>query len=198
MKKGFFVAIEGLDGAGSSTQSRILSEKIAGSVLTKEPCDGTLIGDFIRGILRHKHKTDNTTLQLLFAADRKHHYETVIKPAIEHGKDVVCDRYVFSSMAYGLNNPIEWIGAINSTVPLPDITFYLDVSPRICMERINGSRASTELFEKESYLKQVRKRYIQIAWDPRNKIIVIDGTQPQERVADTIWNAIAKERKINV
>ncbi|MFA5790653.1 MAG: dTMP kinase [Caldisericia bacterium] len=198
MKKGFFVAIEGLDGAGSSTQSRILSEKIAGSVLTKEPCDGTLIGDFIRGILRHKHKTDNTTLQLLFAADRKHHYETVIKPAMDANKVVISDRYVFSSMAYGLNNPVEWIEAINSTVPKPDITFFLDVLPSICMQRINGSRASTELFEKESYLKQVRKRYVQIAQNPDNRIIVIDGTQSQERVASTIWNILVKEFKINV
>ena len=171
-----FVAFEGIDGAGLTTHAR-LTEKFLESrgfrvVLTKEPTDG-LIGGLIRACLRGEWRTDPMTLQLLFAADRCHHVNTVILPALRAGRAVVTDRYVFSSLAYGsLDLDYEWLKVVNSKFPLPDVTFVLDIDPSVAMERIRGDRFAVELFEEVEKLERVRSAYLRIAREFSNVYIV--------------------------
>ena len=154
LAKGHFIVLEGLDGAGSTTQSVLLEQHLRKTgrkpVLTKEPTVG-LIGGLIKAALAGEWKITNGALQLLFAADRAHHIDTLVKPSIEAGRTVISDRYMFSSLAYGAisGTDVEWLIKINSRFPQPDITIFLDVSPQTSVRRITAGRFSAELFEKE-------------------------------------------------
>lgn len=171
-----FVAFEGIDGAGLTTHARMteryLESKGFKVVLTKEPTDG-LIGGLIKACLRGEWKTDPMTLQLLFAADRCHHVSTVISPALRSGRVVVTDRYLFSSLAYGsLNLDYEWLKAVNSPFPLPDLTFILDLDPLEAIKRVREDRFAVELFEEAEKLEKVRKAYLRIAQEYRGVHVV--------------------------
>ena len=101
---GMFIVIEGLDGAGLSTQAGLLNDyflkKSKNVLLTKEPTNG-LIGGLIKAGLKNEWKTDNITLQTLYSADRAHHLATEIEPALKKNIIVICDRYVLSTLAFG-------------------------------------------------------------------------------------------------
>jgi dTMP kinase len=110
-----FIAFEGLDGSGSSTQSRILAEKLEAKghkvLLTKEPTKDTPIGGLIREVLQRKLPATPEGLQFLFSADRAEHLKRDIEPALANGKVVITDRYMFSTIAYGaldIEN-VEWL-----------------------------------------------------------------------------------------
>ena len=162
-----FVVFEGIDGAGLSTHSHLLYEYLLGrgysAVLTKEPTDG-LIGGLIRACLRGEWRTDPLTLQLLFVADRSHHVNNLILPALRQGKIVISDRYMFSSIAYGTVSygDYEWLKLINSRFPVPDVTFVLDVPVEVALQRIRRTRFGFELFE-NARLRRVREVFLKIA-----------------------------------
>lgn len=162
-----FVAFEGIDGAGLTTHARMTEHYLKGkgveTVLTKEPTEG-LIGGLIRACLRGEWRADPMTLQLLFAADRCHHVNTVVLPALKSGRAVVTDRYVFSSLAYGsLDLSYEWLREVNSRFLLPDVTFILDIEPALAIARIKEDRFTVELFEELEKLERVRSAYARIA-----------------------------------
>lgn len=175
-----FVAFEGIDGAGLTTHARLTERYLEGRgfkvVLTKEPTDG-LIGGLIRACLRGEWRADPMTLQLLFAADRCHHVNTVILPALRAGRAVITDRYLFSSLAYGsLDLDYEWLKAVNSNFPLPDVTFVLDVEPGTAIRRIREDRFAVELFEELEKLERVRSAYLRIAGEFRSvHVVETDG-----------------------
>ncbi|HDI74614.1 MAG TPA: dTMP kinase [Thermoprotei archaeon] len=174
--RGFFIAFEGIDGAGLTTQAilleRYLRERGFNVILTKEPTDG-LLGGLIKAALRGEWKTDPATIQLLFAADRSHHVRHHILPALEEGKIVICDRYVLSSLAYGsVDLDYRWLYEINKVFPVPDITIILDLSPQIALSRIARSRFSYELFENSHKLNLVRKNYLKLAGEYGNSVII--------------------------
>lgn len=162
-----FIVFEGIDGAGLSTHSHLLYEYLLergyNVVLTKEPTDG-LIGGLIRACLRGEWKTDPMTLQLLFVADRSHHVNNFILPALERGKIVISDRYMFSSIAYGTVSygDYEWLKMINSKFPIPDIILVLDVPVEVALQRIKRTRFGFELFE-NAKLEEVRNVFYRIA-----------------------------------
>ena len=146
MNKGLFITFEGIDGCGKSTQLNLLYEYLRGKgydvKLTREP-GGSSIGEKIREILLDKSNSDMTdvTEALLYAASRDQHVSTVIKPALEEGKIVLCDRFIDSSEAYqgfGRGLGSEYIHEINGKVMnnLPDITFYFKLSPEEAAKRI--------------------------------------------------------------
>jgi len=171
-----FIVFEGIDGAGLTTHARLterfLEARGIPTILTKEPTDG-LIGGLIRACLRGEWKTNNKTLQLLFAADRSHHVESLILPALRKGKAVVSDRYLFSSLAYGsLSLDYEWLKTINSGFPLPHVTFILDLEPKEAVKRIREDRFAVELFEEHEKLSKVRRAYRRIAEDFENVFII--------------------------
>jgi len=167
-RKGKFIVFEGLDGSGQSTQAEklvsFLKEKKIKAHITKEPTNN-LIGGLIRGRLQGDWKSSPECLQLLFAADRAHHLEKDVVPYLEKGINVVCDRYFFSSIAFGSLeiDDWNWLKEINKRFVNPDIVFYLKTSPSTCIKRITENRFSFELFEKEKKLEKIEKSYDKLA-----------------------------------
>lgn len=199
MKEGYFIAIEGIDGAGLSTQARLLYEKFLEKghpvVLTKEPTDG-LVGGLIKAALRGEWKTDPATLQLLFAADRSHHVNQLVIPALRQGKVVITDRYKYSSIAYGsLNCNKEWLIAVNSLFLKPNVLIVLDVPVEVALERIKVSRFGFELFENNK-LEIVRKNFIQLAQEENGYII--DASQPIAKVHERIIDIVVAEMNVEL
>lgn len=145
-KKGIFISFESLDGAGKSTHVQLLANKLEQRnipyILTKEP-GGTLVGDKIRQLLLDPNNSNMTNMAelLLYAASRTQLVEQIIKPALNEGKMVICDRYVDSSVAYqgyGLDMGADLIAKINNHAIqglFPDITFYLKISPEESLRR---------------------------------------------------------------
>lgn len=194
-KKGKFIVFEGLDGSGQGTQIALLEKhlKTRGKkvFVTSEPSHN-LIGGLLRSLLRAHWKMNNTGMQLLYCADRAHHWEAEVMTALQKGNNVICGRYVFSTVAYGsLNNDIKWLKTLNEKFIMPDITIFLKVSPKECMRRINGSRSSTEIFEKQNKLEKVFKTYLKLATDKKYKnVYAVDGERSIDEVAQDIVEII--------
>jgi dTMP kinase len=198
---GKFIAFEGLDGSGSSTQTSLLhnwlnqtSQKFSlgrpQAHLTKEPTNN-IIGGLIRGQLTSDWKTRPECLQLLFAADRAHHLEKEIIPILKKGLTVISDRYAFSTIAYGASEiqDKDWLVGINKPFILPDLTFFIKVSPKVCLQRIRKNRFHLELFEKEQSLIRVWQTYEELAQQFENSYI-IDGEKPIEEVFEEAKNLV--------
>lgn len=183
---GVFIALEGIDGAGLTTQANLLEQylKLRGynTFLTKEPTNG-LIGGLVRACLRGEWRTSNRVLQLLFTADRAHHLEYEIIPALNSGRIVICDRYMFSTIAYGsLELEYEWLKQLNSKFPVPDLTVIIDVKPETSIMRIRNSRVGYELFEDLGRLENVRKVYVELIVRDFKNIHVVNGEESIDQV----------------
>jgi len=194
---GKLICMEGIDGAGISTQATKLKEFMnkttPGCHFTKEPSNN-ITGGLIRSCLKKEWRVSPATLQILFAADRSHHLETEIEPVLKKGKHVLCDRYILSSLVYGTidNVPLQYLKQLNAPFRRPDITFIIDTHPRIAMERIKKSRFHMELFETEQKLSQVRQNYLQMKnFFPGTH--VIDGNKTINEVFEQIKNVITKK-----
>lgn len=193
--EGKFIVLEGLDGSGISTQTNrlevYLREKGLKTFLTKEPTTG-LIGSLIREALKDDWSTSVKSLQLLFCADRAKHLEDEIEPALKKGRIVVCDRYIFSTLAYGFGAGVDfkWLYSVNRNFRLPDLTIFIDISPDVSMTRIENGRESRELFEKRESLSKVRKAYLNLA--KRFKFKIVNGEQNVEDVSKEIETIVDK------
>lgn len=196
---GKFIVFDGLDGSGLSTQAVKLLNFLnkpeqrhrfghTGAYLTKEPT-WSLIGGLIRSQLTHEWKSNPECLQLLFSADRAHHLEKEIIPLLKKGVIVICDRYLFSTITYGSLEikDRDWLLNLQKKFLLPDLTFFLKVSPKICIERIKKTRYGISLFEKEEILEKVWRNYERLAKEFKN-VYVIDG----ERTVEKIFKEIIK------
>lgn len=187
---GKFIVFEGLDGSGTTTQSellfRYLKEKGKKVYLTSEPTQ-FLIGGLIKSQISGDWKSSAECLQLLFTADRAYHLEKEIIPLLKRGINVICTRYLLSTLAYGgLDLKDEnWLMEINKKFILPDLTFFLKVRPEICLQRIRKERFHRELFERDERLKKIYKNYLKFAKDFKN-IFIIDGEKPIPRVFEEI------------
>jgi len=193
--KGKFVVVEGLDGSGASTQVAMLSEYLASKrykvLVTKEPTNN-LIGGLIRGQLTHEWKSNPECLQLLFAADRSHHIEKEIIPALEKGMIVISDRYMYSSLAFGsIDCDIEWLKSINAKFLKPDVSIILNVPPEVSLERIGHARAGFELFEDKAKLDKVRTAFDMLAKENPH-VKVIDGTMPVNKVSMAVVREVQR------
>lgn len=203
MKKPLFIALEGIDGAGTTTQAHALGSVLrarlsADCVLTHEPSPG-VIGQHIRSILRAPDCVmDERAIALLFAADRLMHYRNTIKPAIERGEWVLCDRYVLSSWVYqseilerlGDHKDYErWIVTLNQFAPLPDLTILLDVNAKVAFDRVHGRTAPQERYELEELQSTLAARYLRTVQKMSN-FVVVDGNAAADSVTEAIWSAI--------
>ena len=195
-QKGKFIVFDSLDGAGNSTQVKLLADylnKIGNKThITKEPTSG-LIGGLIKSQLTHDWKSSPECLQLLFSADRAHHLEKEILPLLEKGINVISDRYFFSTMAFGNLEikDLDWLIEINKKFIFPDLTFFLKVSPKICIQRIKKDRYEVTLFEKEEVLEKVWRNYEKLAKKFKNRnVYIIDGEKPIEEVFSQIKRII--------
>jgi dTMP kinase len=193
--KGKFIVFEGIDGAGLTTQANLLENYLKSKgydvILTKEPTNN-LIGGLIRAALKKEWITSNKTLQLLFSADRAHHLEREIIPALEKGKIVISDRYFLSTIAYGMIEvEKDWLKALNSKFLIPDIIFILDLPVKVALERIGKSRFGFELFEEKGKLEKIRRNFIELSKE-YNNCFIIDASKSIEEVHENIKKIVNK------
>ncbi len=184
--KGKFIVFEGIDGSGTSTQANLLfnylRKKGKKVYLTGEPTS-SLIGGLIKSQIAGDWKSSPECLQLLFTADRAYHLEKEIIPLLKRGINLICTRYILSTLAYGSLEikDEKWLMEINKKFILPDITFLLKVSAKTCIQRIKKERFHKELFEKEDKLKKVFKNYLKFA-KKFQKVYMINGEKPIKEV----------------
>ncbi|UCE15413.1 MAG: dTMP kinase [Candidatus Bathyarchaeota archaeon] len=186
-KKGAFICIEGLDASGKTTQARRLVRELKRrsfkAVYTTEPSPGE-IGEFIRTyVLQRKKRVPIAVEALLFAVDRVDHLERKVKPALQKGKIVVSDRYVYSSLAYqgaaGLD--LNWIEEINRSLVTPDLAIYIDVPPEVVLNRIKRKRS---VMERLLIQRKVMKIYMKFVED--GQLMRVNGNRSKDEVAKDI------------
>lgn len=202
MEKGKFIAFEGIDGSGKSTQiimlQRRLKELGITPYVTMEPTDSP-IGSMIHQIMTGRLKADNRVIAALFAADRLDHLLNEvdgIAAKIENGVTVLSDRYYFSSYAYhSVDVPMDWVISTNEqsrAILKPTVTVFIDIDPDAALERIARNRFHTELYEKKSRLIQVRENYKLAFEKMKNEetYIIVDGSQSPENISAEIWDRV--------
>ena len=193
---GKFIVLEGIDGAGKSTQADLLEYFLKNTlhrkVHTSSEPTASLIGGLIRSQIAGDWKTSNECLQLLFSADRLYHLEKEIIPMLEQGIDVVCDRYFFSTVAYGAvtTGELDWLINVNSKILLPDVIFLLKVASQTGIERIHTNRHGIKLFDRADFLSKVEKNMEILAQQFSDISVVIDGEQSIGKVTKDIQEAL--------
>ena len=204
MTSGFFIAFEGGEGAGKSTQTELLSQRLVGEgfsvVVTREP-GGTPTAEKIRSVLLDPTITDmpDQAEALLFAAARADHSANLIRPALGNGSIVICDRYLESSVAYqgyGRNLGGTYIRELSEWATgglLPDFTVYLDVPAQVSLDRRKG----TDRMEIQSldFHIQTQQAFRDLAQQSNAAHLVIDATLPINEIADQISQAVLAELK---
>lgn len=204
MARGLFIALEGIDGSGKSTHSKILAQKLTqlGRKVhhTFEPTDN-VIGKVIRQIIKGETKSHQTTIAGLFVSDRLDHVlheDYGMQQYIESGTDVITDRYYFSSYAYhAVHVDMDWVidaNAMSARILRPDINIFIDINPELALERINTNRAQKDIYESLDNLQKVRNNYF-IAFEKLAKqetICIINGDQNIDDLAGNIFNEIKK------
>jgi dTMP kinase len=205
-RRGRFLVLEGLDGAGTTTQAARLGDWLEGRGrkvhLTAEPSRGP-IGTQVRHVLSGRLRGagggefDPRALALLFAADRLDHWESEIRPRLDEGTDVVSDRYVLSSLAYqaiATGDP-EWVAAINGRAPPPDLTLFLEVRPAVALRRRYAATAEREIFEVPAFQRRVHRAYgraLDRIESAGQRVVRLDGEEPVEGVTAAIARAVGK------
>jgi len=204
MNKQLFIAFEGIDGSGKSTQVKLLTDKLKAEghkvYSTFEPTDSP-IGSLIRNIFKGRMTADHKTIAALNVADRLDHLHNHIDGLLkkkEEGFTIITDRYYFSSYAYhGVHVDIDWVieaNRMSAETLRPDINIFIDVAPEVSMQRLNHSRGTIELYETLDNLKLVRSKFIE-AFDKlkhQENIVIINGDQTIQKITHDIWEAVSK------
>ncbi len=190
-KQGKFVVIEGLDGSGKSTQLKLLSGELTKlnqpCLITREPT-GARVGKLIRRVLGGELELPLDALQLLFVADRRDHLAKTIEPALAAGKIVVCDRYFWSTIAYGtLEFDKEWLLSLHRYCRRPDLTIFINVSPVECLRRIQSRGEVKSIFEKRQELGKIQRSYEWLTKKFADSTIIVDGERKPEQISQEIW-----------
>ncbi len=202
MMKNLFIALEGIDGSGKSTQVKLLTKKLQSIghkvYATFEPTDSP-IGKMIREIFSGKMEADHKVIAGLFVADRLDHLlnkTNGILKMLDDGYTVITDRYYFSSYAY--HSPymsMDWVieaNRLSAELLRPDLNIYIDISAEESMKRIAKGRASTELYETLDNLKNVRSLYLQAFEKLKSieKVKIVNGERTEEIISEDIWQHI--------
>lgn len=204
MKKGSFIALEGIDGSGKSTQVKKIAEYLLDHghkvYTTFEPTDSP-IGKMIRDIFSHRMEGDQRVIAALFAADRLDHLlksKNGILNKLKEGFTVITDRYYLSSYAYHSVHDIdlEWIiqaNAMSADLLRPDANIYIDISPELSLQRLKAGRNHIEMYETLENLTKVHHQYQLVFERVKNeeRIIQIDGNRPQDKVTEDILQVVA-------
>jgi dTMP kinase len=208
-KRGRFVVLEGIDGAGTTTQVAKLAARLRSdrhSVRTTcEPSDGP-IGTLIRQVLTGRIVGPGgrapawATMALLFAADRMDHVESEIEPFIAGGGTMISDRYDASSLAYqsvmsgsGGAAAIEWIRSINCHALRPDLTIVLDVPPDVAASRREARGEAAQLYEQNEVQRALAAFYKELPRHmPKDRIVMIEASGPIDDVQQRVFEAYQK------
>lgn len=185
---GQLITIEGIDGAGKSSVVEQLKSQYTDFTFTTEPDDTSWIGRQVRTAISNQSSFDSDMgIFFLFLADHANHVETVVKPALQSGTHVVCDRYIDSRYVYQSNelqqyfgeNSLSWIQDIHDErwTVIPDVTILIDIPVSVALDRLSGD----EVFERKEKLRDMRETYLQLA-DENERFVIVDGTQSLESV----------------
>jgi len=201
---GVFISLEGCEGCGKSTQAELLRSWLEGVgkgvVMTREP-GGTPTGEMIRDLLQHHASGEDISPPaevLLFAASRAQHVAHVIRPALERGDWVICDRFVDSSLAYqagGRGIGVEKVLAVNEYALdgcWPDCTLWFDLPVETALSRVAGRGERPDRFESEhaSFHDRVREAYRGLAERFPERIVRVEAEGDVETVAGTVREAL--------
>jgi dTMP kinase len=205
-RRGRFVVLEGLDGAGTTTQARLLGDALRADGrtvhLTAEPSGGP-VGALVRQVLNHRiagrdgAPFDAAALALLFAADRLDHAAVEIAPKLAAGVDVVSDRFTLSSLAYqGLAvGDLPWVEAVNARAPAPDLTVFLRVRSGVGLRRRHAASLDREIFEVAAFQRRVAASYersIERLRATGQAVAVLDGERPVPEVAAAVLDEVRR------
>jgi dTMP kinase len=200
-RKGLFITFEGGEGCGKSTQARLLLNNLQNrdipALLTHEP-GGTHLGNRIRAVLKIKRDFDISPQAelFLFAACRAQLIKEVILPALDTGRNVICDRFSGSTLAYqgyGRGLGLDLIESINSAATgglEPDLIFLLDLQPETGLGRKHNT--GNDRFEAEhiAFHRRVRDGYLELAGRDPGRWVVIEARQPVEKLGKTILDHV--------
>jgi dTMP kinase len=209
-RRGRFIVLEGLDGAGTTTQARLLGDRLRREGrkvhVTAEPSAGP-IGALIRQVLTRRIRGGRagegnfaaSSLALLFAADRLDHFDVEIAPKLVDGVDVVCDRFTMSSLAYqGAHlRDMRWVEEINRAAAGTSVVVFLRVRPEVALRRRHAASVDPEIFEVDAFQREVARSYdvaIRRLRRAGESVVEIDGEAPVEAVADAVWGAVRRVR----
>ena len=197
--RGLFIALEGGDGAGKSTQARLLRAWIEGlgqtMVVTREP-GGTEFGRRVRELVLHGSHVAARAEALLFAADRAHHVETLIRPALERGDVVITDRYMDSSIAYqgaGRDLGVAEVRDLNTWATrglVPALTVLVDLPAAVGRARRGGVHDRLEA-EADDFHGAVREHFLALAGADPDRYLVVDGLLPPEQIHQLVRARVA-------
>ena len=194
-----FIVVEGLDGAGGTTQCRLLQSWLERQgytvVSTSEPTNRP-IGKFIRSILQDPHsKVGDEVLSYLFAADRQDHLDGRVRPALAKGEVVISDRYYHSSLAYqSLSLDFDFVAQLNGTFPTPDVTIFLSLEPETSFARVQNRGLPVERFETLDSLRSIYQSYnrvVDYCQKGGDHILCLDATQSIEEIHEQICLEVA-------
>jgi dTMP kinase len=203
---GRFIVFEGLDGAGTTTQAKLLAERVQAQgrtvYLAHQPSEGPA-GLLIRQILAGRAATpqadgklamvDERVMALLFAADRLDHLGSQIEPRLARGEDVILDRYTLSSLAYqGASISHEFIAQANRFARKPDLTLFLYVPSAIALERVRTRGAKLERYETAQQQQVIEREYSRLVGTLAS-VVSIDGTRPIADVSEQCYAALQQQ-----
>lgn len=213
MIEGLFIVIEGVDGAGTTTHTELLAERLRDRGLpvhtTREPSDGPL-GMMLRQILtgrvvvpgiRGPRPPSWTTMALLFAADRLDHVEAEIVPNLMDGVTVISDRYDASSVAYqslsggGDEESVQWVRELNRHARRPDLTIVLDIPPEVAARRRLTRTTGREMYDDDELQNDLAGFYERIdQWFPEDRVVHVNADRPVGDVAADVYRAVLELR----
>lgn len=198
---GYFIAFEGGDGAGKSTQVRCIAAALeeAGRevVLTRQP-GGTDLGSALRDLVLHGQAVSARAEALIFAADKAQHVEELVLPSLARGAVVITDRYTDSSVAYqgaGRSLGAQEVADLQSWAVdglTPDLTVLVDIDPAEGRRRRGGTHDRMES-EADAFHAAVREHFLAMAKGAPDRYLVVDGTAPVDEIADQIRARLAQE-----
>ena len=203
-RRGRFVVLEGLDGAGTTTQSRLLGERLRAAGrrvhVTAEPSGGP-VGVLVRQVLTGRVAgpgggLDAAALALLFAADRLDHVTAEVEPRLARGVDVVSDRFTLSSLAYQgvTTGDMDWVEALNARAAVPDLVVFLKVRAAQALRRRRAASDAPELYEVDDFQRRVARSYARAlarVEKAGQRVVVLDGESPIPDVSEAVFRAVA-------
>ncbi|MCI5596775.1 MAG: dTMP kinase [Lachnospiraceae bacterium] len=200
--RGKFIAFEGIDGSGKSTQIALLEQRLKEEgipvYVTREPTDGPY-GAMLHTIMTGRLDACEETIAALYVADRMDHIKNKrngLLAKIEEGITVLTDRYYFSSYAYqGAHISMDWTIMANSICAQalrPDLNLFFDLKPEVSFARISQNRTDFEIYEKLDNLRNTRQKYLEAfeRLKDQEKVSFIDADQSTEQIAEDVWTQV--------
>ncbi len=194
---GKLIIIEGMDGAGTTTQTKLLAQNLRArglKVLTSAEPTNSSIGLEARKLLASSIENEPnllTTLALCFAADRMHHVHHTLGPALKSHDFVIVDRYVLSSLVYqGLHLPTSFVKEINRYALVPHLTIVMDIDAKIAFERLSARSGKKDFYESGPMLEKIRARYVHFAQSESPNLVLVDASGSVEQVNSHLMHVI--------